>query len=137
MTAIAPLDDGVEVTTPVTAYRCRRLVLAADAWTNRLLAPLGLHLPLTLMQEQVTYYAAPHLAHPERAADLPGEPASAPLRLFGDYADLAPHGYTGAPSQGSAEEGAAIVAALAAQVVPYLRKLDANDWRPGAWMYEG
>jgi creatinine amidohydrolase len=85
----------------------------------------------------IVLHAAPHLAHPERAADLPGEPSSAPLRLFGDYADLAPHGYTGAPSQGSAEEGAAIVDALAAQVVPYLRTLDANGWRPGAWMYEG
>lgn len=85
----------------------------------------------------IVLHAAPHLAHPDRAADLPSEPAGTPLRIFGDYADLAPRGYTGAPSQGSAEEGAAIVAALAAQVVPYLRTLDANGWRPGAWMYEG
>ncbi len=61
VTAIAPRADGVEVTTPTATYRCRRLVVTADAWTNELLAPLGLRLPLTLMQEQVTYYASPHL----------------------------------------------------------------------------
>ena len=61
VTAITPLSDGVEVTTPQATYRCRRLVLAADAWTNRLLAPLGVQLPLTLTQEQVTYFASPHL----------------------------------------------------------------------------
>jgi sarcosine oxidase len=61
VTAITPRADGVEVTTPTATYHCRRLVVTADAWTNELLAPLDLHLPLTLMQEQVTYYASPHL----------------------------------------------------------------------------
>ena len=36
-------------------------MLAADAWTNQLLAPLGVQLPLTITQEQVTYFAAPHV----------------------------------------------------------------------------
>ena len=79
-------------------------------------------------------HAASGLAHPERAVDHPSEPPGAPVRLFGGYESLAPRGYTGAPSAGSAEEGAAIVAALAAFVVPYLRKLDAHGWRPGARM---
>ncbi|HZS87248.1 MAG TPA: N-methyl-L-tryptophan oxidase [Chloroflexota bacterium] len=61
VTAIRPLADGVEVATAETTYRCRRLVLTADAWTNRLLEPLDLRLPLTMTQEQVTYYASPHL----------------------------------------------------------------------------
>lgn len=61
VTGITPLDDGVEVATAETTYRCRRLVLTTDAWTNGLLAPLGLHLPLTMTQEQVTYFASPHL----------------------------------------------------------------------------
>src|SRR5436305_2054679 len=56
VTAITPLSDGVEVTTPQATYRCRRLVLAADAWTNRLLAPLGVQLPLIMTQEQVSYF---------------------------------------------------------------------------------
>ena len=81
-------------------------------------------------------YAAPGLARPGASPDLPGEPDAGPVRVFGGYDELAPAGYTGAPSEGSAEEGAAIVAALAGVVVPYLRRLDANGWRPGAWMNE-
>jgi creatinine amidohydrolase len=81
-------------------------------------------------------YAAPELAHPERAVDRPSEPPAAPVRLIGAYADLAPDGYTGAPSAGSAAEGQAIVDSLAGRVVPYLRRLDANGWRPGPWMDE-
>jgi sarcosine oxidase len=61
VTTITPLADGVEVATPQAKHRCRRLVLAADAWTNQVLAPLGVQLPLTLTQEQVTYFTAPHL----------------------------------------------------------------------------
>jgi sarcosine oxidase len=61
VTSVRPLDGGVEVETPDATYRCRRLVLAADAWTNRLLEPLGIRLPLTLMEEQVSYFASPHL----------------------------------------------------------------------------
>ena len=61
VTAITPLADGVEVTTPDATYRCRRLIVAADAWTNEVLRPLGVRLPLTCTQEQVTYYASPHL----------------------------------------------------------------------------
>ncbi|HWE60083.1 MAG TPA: N-methyl-L-tryptophan oxidase [Chloroflexota bacterium] len=62
VTAITPLDDGMEVVTPEATYRCRRLVVAADAWTNEVLAPLGVKLPLTWTQEQVAYYATPSLA---------------------------------------------------------------------------
>lgn len=62
VTAITPRDEGVEVATPDATYRCRRLIIAADAWTNQLLAPLGITLPLTLSEEQVTYFRSPHLA---------------------------------------------------------------------------
>jgi len=63
--------------TPVTALRDRggtieiqtdgggtftagAVVLAADAWTNELLASFDRQLPLTVTREQVTYYACPH-----------------------------------------------------------------------------
>jgi sarcosine oxidase len=36
-------------------------VLAAGAWTNDHLAALGRSWPLTVTQEQVTYFATPHL----------------------------------------------------------------------------
>jgi sarcosine oxidase len=44
-------------------FLARRVVLAADAWTNDLLAHLGASLPLTVTREQVTYFAP---AAPER-----------------------------------------------------------------------
>jgi sarcosine oxidase len=50
------------------AYRCRILVVCADAWTNRILAPLGVRLPLTVTQEQVAYFEprGPEAFQPDR-----------------------------------------------------------------------
>ena len=42
-----------------TTHRAGSVVLAADAWTNGLLAAFGRRLPLTITKEQVTYYACP------------------------------------------------------------------------------
>ena len=36
--------------------RASKVVVAADAWTNELLDPLGAAIPLDVMQEQVTYF---------------------------------------------------------------------------------
>ena len=58
---------GIEVSTAATTYRCRRLVVCADAWTNSVLSGLGWRLPLTVTLEQVTYFAPP-----EPAAFAPG-----------------------------------------------------------------
>jgi creatinine amidohydrolase len=82
----------------------------------------------------VVLHLRPELAHPERAVDLPHQRTGNPIRLFGSFADVSPRGYTGPPSSGSAEEGAAILDALAAHVGPFLRELAANDWRNGAWL---
>jgi sarcosine oxidase len=60
--SIRPQGDEMEVVTGEKVYRCERLVIAADAWCNSLLAHVGLKLALTVTQEQVTYFAAPHLA---------------------------------------------------------------------------
>lgn len=54
--SITPDGDGVVVRTSTGDVHARKVVLAADAWTNRLLAPLGAEIPLTVMQEQVTYF---------------------------------------------------------------------------------
>jgi sarcosine oxidase len=46
-----------------------RLILATDSWTNELLAPLGARLPLTITQEQVSWFTPrvdPSLFAPER-----------------------------------------------------------------------
>jgi len=47
----------LEVETPDATFRTGRVVLTADAWTNRLLASFERSLPLTVTKEQVTYFA--------------------------------------------------------------------------------
>lgn len=60
--SIRPVGGEVEVVVDGgTAFRCRRLVMAPGPWSNRVLATLGIELPLEVTQEQVTYYATPHL----------------------------------------------------------------------------
>jgi sarcosine oxidase len=58
---IRPRGDGVEVVTDGETFRAERLVVTADAWTNEVLRGLDVHLPLTVTQEQVTYYGTPNL----------------------------------------------------------------------------
>jgi sarcosine oxidase len=62
------LDGGVEVRTARGTFTARRLVVAAGAWTNDVLRHFGRSLPITVTQEQVTYYATPQLRDfaPER-----------------------------------------------------------------------
>jgi len=59
--AIRPFEDGVEVETERATFACRRLIITAGAWTDKLLAEVGLNLKLTVTQEQVAYYATPNL----------------------------------------------------------------------------
>jgi sarcosine oxidase len=68
-TRIVAVDaDGVSLQTPIGQVRCDRLVVTADAWTNQVLADVGVELPLTVTQEQVTYF------EPDAPADFaPGQ----------------------------------------------------------------
>ncbi len=59
VTAIREVGGEVEVDVAGTTHRAGHVVVAADAWTNDLLAPFGRHLPLTVTKEQVVYLAAP------------------------------------------------------------------------------
>ena len=59
--SIKPVSDGVEVTTDAGTFSGRRLIVAAGAWTNKVLKHVGAELPITLTQEQVTYYQTPSL----------------------------------------------------------------------------
>ncbi|KAF5021411.1 hypothetical protein F66182_6536 [Fusarium sp. NRRL 66182] len=55
--AITPQSSGgVTINTSNGVFRARKVIVAADAWTNKLLKPLGVELPITVMQEQVTYF---------------------------------------------------------------------------------
>lgn len=79
-------------------------------------------------------HLAPELAHPERVRDLPNQRMDEPVRVFGPFSNVVPHGFSGQASKGNAAEGAAILDALAAEVGPFLRELAANGWTNGAWM---
>lgn len=66
VTALHVHDDGVEVETPAGRFVAARAVLAAGAWTERLLGALAL--PLRVEQQQVIYLRVrdPRLHAPER-----------------------------------------------------------------------
>ena len=53
---LTPDDSGVVVHTAKGDVHAGKVILATDAWTNTLLAPLGAEIPLVTMQEQVTYF---------------------------------------------------------------------------------
>jgi sarcosine oxidase len=59
--AVRPNGDGVEVVTDADVFLADRVVVASDAWTNSVLRETGVSIPLTVTQEQVTYYATPNL----------------------------------------------------------------------------
>ena len=55
-------DAGGEVEVHLAdgaVHRAGQVVLAADAWTNELLGSFDRHLPLTIIEAQVTYFAPP------------------------------------------------------------------------------
>ncbi|HET9600959.1 MAG TPA: N-methyl-L-tryptophan oxidase [Acidimicrobiales bacterium] len=60
---LRPLDAGVELSVEGldVPVRAATVVVAADAWTNDVLASVDLQLPLAVLQEQVSYY---HVADP-------------------------------------------------------------------------
>jgi monomeric sarcosine oxidase len=87
VTAIAESAGCVQVTAGED-YSAERVVLAGGAWNPLLLAMLGAPLPITLTEEQVTYFATPKVAQftPDR---------------FGIYGYLADDGlYYGFPVYG-------------------------------------
>jgi sarcosine oxidase len=74
--AIEPFEGGARVRTADATYRARRVVVCADAWTNRVLEGVGVALPLTVTLEQVTYF---------RPADAaPYQPGVMPLWIWMD-----------------------------------------------------
>ena len=61
VSGIHPFEGGVEVRANGTTYTCRRLVVTAGAWTDKVLAYVGASLGISVTQEQVTYWATPNL----------------------------------------------------------------------------
>ncbi|XP_064611531.1 monomeric sarcosine oxidase-like [Liolophura sinensis] len=55
-------DHGRTVVhTPKGMFSCKRVVVAAGAWINHVLGSVGVHIPVVVTQEQVTYFATPHV----------------------------------------------------------------------------
>jgi sarcosine oxidase len=59
--SIRPSGEGVEVVAGDETYYADRVVVAGGAWTNQILKDTGVEIPLTVTQEQVTYYSTPNL----------------------------------------------------------------------------
>jgi monomeric sarcosine oxidase len=53
---IVPDGDGVTVRTTRGIYQAERVILTAGSWLRPLLAPLGIDLPLTVLQEQLAFF---------------------------------------------------------------------------------
>lgn len=61
VTKVVPFAGHVEVHTGDEMFESGTLTICAGSWTESVVADLGLILPLTLTQEQVSYFAAPDL----------------------------------------------------------------------------
>lgn len=59
VTAIREHGGAYEVDADGVTHTAGRVIVAADAWTNDLLASFDRHLPLTVTREQVTYFGCP------------------------------------------------------------------------------
>ncbi len=59
VTAVRAVAGEYQVDAAGITHRTGRVVVAADAWTNELLAGFGRRLPLTVTREQVTYFSVP------------------------------------------------------------------------------
>ncbi|MGL4648261.1 MAG: FAD-dependent oxidoreductase, partial [Caldilineaceae bacterium] len=121
--ALEPQPDSVRVLTPEGFFACRRVVVAAASWTRELIATTGFHLPLTVTQEQVTYYSTPHLR------DF--APGRFPIFIWKDQLDV-----YGFPIYGEVATKAGIDAA-GKVVTPATRSLEpdpANEQSLTAWL---
>lgn len=58
---IKTLSTEFEVSVRDATYRCKKLVIANGAWSNGALSNFGIQLPLTITQEQVTYFVPKQL----------------------------------------------------------------------------
>ena len=58
---LRPVGGEVDVVIDGGAVRVGAVVVCADAWVNRLLAPLGHAIPIAVTREQVTYFPSDDL----------------------------------------------------------------------------
>ncbi|PIK39139.1 putative sarcosine oxidase isoform X5, partial [Apostichopus japonicus] len=54
-------DGKLIVSTSNGDFCCKKVVVTAGAWLNDVLKSVGVHIPVTVTQEQVTYFGTPHM----------------------------------------------------------------------------
>ncbi|XP_069112883.1 monomeric sarcosine oxidase-like isoform X2 [Argopecten irradians] len=54
-------NGKITVHTAKGTFQCNRLVVAPGAWINHVLGSVGVHIPIYVTQEQVTYFATPNV----------------------------------------------------------------------------
>lgn len=54
---IEPAQGGVRIVTESGTYTCKKVIVSAGAWSQALLEPLGVNLPLKVTKEQYTFFA--------------------------------------------------------------------------------
>jgi sarcosine oxidase len=75
---LTPDENGVVIETSKRKFHAKKVILAADAWVNKLLKSLGSEIPgMTVMQEQVTHFKP---LDPERY-----EPKNFPVWIWGGH----------------------------------------------------
>jgi creatinine amidohydrolase len=79
-------------------------------------------------------YGAPETTRIDLAVNQPNQGMGHPVSMVGNFRGTVPKGYSGRAADGSAEEGEAIVGAIAGIVVPFLRELDQHGWTRGSWL---
>ncbi|KAL4223361.1 hypothetical protein ACF0H5_016831 [Mactra antiquata] len=59
---LARSDDGkIKVCTPKGDFTCKKVIVTSGAWINHVVGSIGVHIPIYVTQEQVTYLATPHM----------------------------------------------------------------------------
>jgi sarcosine oxidase len=53
---VVPDGEGVAVRTGSETFHANRAILTAGSWLHPLLSPLGIDLPLTVLQEQLAFF---------------------------------------------------------------------------------
>lgn len=79
-------------------------------------------------------YGKPETARPDLATAQPNQFMDIPFEVVGDFGGTVPKGYSGDGTKASVEEGKAIVDAVVANVVPFLKELDDSGWKRGSFM---
>lgn len=76
-TTIETSSTGFGGSTTKKRFHATKVILTTDAWANTLLAPLGIHIPISVMQEQVTYFK------PANGYEKAFEPGRFPVWIWG------------------------------------------------------